>query len=113
MSETNAERSARIERENMANRLRARASMERGDWEPEYSSWRHGGSYVHGIVFPNGGIGCIASARHTQSGKFESACFPDEVGQHKTRRAAAFAEREHAMRLWREWDAAQESQADA
>jgi len=104
MTETNAERVARIERENMQRRLQARAEMERDDWEPAYSPWRHGGSYVVNIVFPQGGCGCIVSARHTRSGKFESACFRDEVGQHRTRRAAAFAEREHAMRLWRAWD---------
>lgn len=83
-----------------ARRIR-RDAMAREDWKPLYSPWRHGGSYVTTIVYPNGAIGCIASAKHTLSGKFEIACHPD-AGTFPTRRAAAFAEREIALQKWRD-----------
>lgn len=90
-------------------RLARRERMERDDWEPTFSPWRHGGSYVDNITYPEGAVGCIVSARHTYSGKFQIACGPSEVVDEKysTRRAAAFAEREHAMKRWRAWDATQ------
>jgi len=92
------------ERVNGPNRLARRARMERDDWAPEYSSWRHGGSYITNVILPGGGCGCIASALHTISGKFESACF--DLGTFPTRDAAARAERAHAIQLWAEWDEA-------
>lgn len=87
---------------NRINRELRRKEMERVIWTPRYSHWRHGGSYVTNIVFPSGACGCIASAAHTRSGKFESACF--DLGTFPTRQAAAFAERAYAMKLWREFD---------
>lgn len=69
--------------------------MGRADWVPGYSVWRHGGSYVSGVRYPSGAIGCIASARHTISGRFEVACF--DLGKFKTRREAADAERQFAV----------------
>lgn len=102
---------AKLEALNAASRAGRRASMERDDWTPQYSYWRHGGSYVDNIVYPSGAAGCIASARATISGKFEVACA--ELGTFKTRDAAAHAERAHAMMLWREWDAEQSAEAAA
>lgn len=83
---------------NRLSRERRREAMEADDWIPEYEYWRHGGSYVTNVVFPSGAVGCVASARHTLSGKFESACF--DLGTFKTRDAAARAERAHAISLW-------------
>lgn len=80
--------------------LRSRlASMEAETWEPRYSTWRHGGSYVDNLFHAGGGIGCIASARHTASKKHESACF--DLGKFGTRDAAARAERDFAVAVTR------------
>ena len=80
--------------------LRSRlASMESETWEPRYSTWRHGGSYVDNVFHAGGGIGCIASARHTASKKHESACF--DLGKFGTRDAAARAERDFAVAVTR------------
>lgn len=92
-----------VERVNCPRRRAALHRMVSDDWEPAYERWRHGGSYVVNLVYPTGAVGCIASARHTVSGKFEIACQPD-AGQFSTRRAAAFAEREIAIELWRAHD---------
>jgi hypothetical protein len=89
------------ERVNGPRRRAARDQMDREDWEPIYEKWRHGGSYVTNLIYPNGAVGCIASARHTASGKFEIACHHD-AGTFPTRRAAAFAEREIAQQMWRD-----------
>lgn len=91
------------ERVNGPSRLARRDHMARADWKPLYAPWRHGGSYVTTIVYPNGAVGCIASSKHTLSGKFEIACHPD-AGPFRTRRAAAFAEREIALQKWRDHD---------
>lgn len=91
------------ERVNGPARRTRRDAMKRNDWKPLYAPWRHGGSYVTTIVYPSGAVGCIASAKHTLSGKFEIACHPD-AGTFRTRRAAAFAEREIALQEWRAYD---------
>ena len=76
-------------------------------WTPTYSRWRHGGSYVDNLRYPNGAAGCIASARHTDDGLFHIACDPRpadrQVGYH-TREAAAYAEREMVLSMWRMLD---------
>lgn len=80
--------------------LRSRlATMESETWEPSYSTWRHGGSYVDNLFHAGGGIGCIASARHTSSKKHESASF--DLGKFATRDAAARAERDFAVAVTR------------
>lgn len=95
------------ERINMPWRQVRREFMARDDWEPVYEPWRHGGSYVSNIVYPSGAVGCIVSARHSATGRFHVACGPAELTEvkHKTRRAAAFAERAYALQLWGEHDA--------
>lgn len=90
---------------NKANNLRRyhnfRRAFEAGEWVPAYSHWRHGGSYVDNIVYPSGAAGCIASARHTTSGRFEIACPPSRYeGGFKTRDAAAYAEAQIALNAW-------------
>lgn len=94
-----------LARENHARavqRYRAfRDAMAAGTWTPEYDYWRHGGSYVTNIVYPSGAVGCIASARHTMSGKFEIACPPSENDEKfATRDAAARAEAVIALAQW-------------
>lgn len=91
---------------NLPNRLRRRAAMERADWVPTFSRWRHGGWYVDNIVFPSGAVGCIASPT-ADRGTFVSACFVDAYEGRKTRAGAALAERAEAIRQWAEWDAEQ------
>lgn len=91
------------ERVNCPRRRAARYRMDREDWEPTYEKWRHGGSYVTNLIYPNGAVGCIASAQHTASAKFEIACHHD-AGTFPTRRAAAFVEREIVNELWRSHD---------
>lgn len=97
------------ERVNRPARIARRARMEATDWEPTYSPWRHGGHYVDNLVYPDGAVGCIVSPRNSPSGKFQIACGSWEIVSetYSTRKAAAFAEREHAMQLWRDWDANQ------
>ena len=70
-------------------------------WEPVFSPWRHGGSYVTNIRYPNGACGCIVSARHSTDGFFHIACGPEELTsiKFKTRRAAALAERAYVEKL--------------
>lgn len=78
-----------------------RDAVEAGTWEPRYSNWRHGGSYVDNIVYPSGAVGCIASSRHTRSGRFEIACSPAEHDEkYRTRDEAARAEAEIALSQW-------------
>lgn len=78
-------------------------------WRPSYEPWRHGGSYVWNLRYPSGAVGCIASARHTISGKFEIACDPrrgtgvdEKELQYKTRDEAAYAERDLVVQMWRD-----------
>lgn len=93
---------SRTNRENTLRRYRLfRDQFEAGTWEPMYSPWRHGGSYVDNIVHVSGAVGCIASDRHTTSGRFEIACPPEGHAEtYKTRRAAAIAEAELVLAQW-------------
>lgn len=75
------------------------AFMESDAWEPCYSRWRHGGSYVDSVIYPGGAIGCIGSAATSASGTFAPVCF--ELGQFRTRDAAARAERAFAVEVGR------------
>lgn len=70
-------------------------------WEPVFSKWRHGGSYVTNIRYPNGACGCIVSARHSVDGKFHIACGPESLTAtpYNTRREAAFAEYEYVQSI--------------
>lgn len=89
---------ARFGRPLVAERIASSVSyMGRADWVPGYSAWRHGGSYVSGVRYPSGAVGCIASARKTISGRFEVGCF--DLGKFKTRREATDAERLFAIDL--------------
>ena len=71
------------------------------EWEPVFSPWRHGGSYVTNLRYPNGACGCIVSARHSDDGFFHIACGPRELTsiKFKTRREAAYAERAYVEKL--------------
>lgn len=31
------------------------------EWTPIYSSWRHGGWYVHNVRYPSGACGCVSN----------------------------------------------------
>jgi hypothetical protein len=65
-----------------------------------YSPWRHGGWYVHGIRYPNGGIGCVS--RNYADRKWRIACDPRPFEQRptfKTREQAAMAEWELVQTL--------------
>lgn len=58
-----------------------------------YSSWRHGGWYVHGVSYPSGAIGCVS--RNYEDGKWRIVCDPrpfDERPTFGSRDAAALAE---------------------
>lgn len=57
----------------------------------EYSHWRHGGWYVHGVRYPSGACGCVS--RNYADRRWRIAC--DERGHDHTypnRDAAALAE---------------------
>jgi hypothetical protein len=80
---------------------RGHAYMLRDDWQPSYSSWRHGGWYVHGITYPNGGCGCVSNNYADkkwrivcEGGKYATL---EEFPSYPTREAAAFAERQIAI----------------
>ncbi|HHH9443107.1 TPA: hypothetical protein ACP32N_005095 [Pseudomonas aeruginosa] len=67
------------------------------DFTPSYSRWRHGGWYVHGVRYPNGGIGCVSN--NYPDGRWRIACDPRrrELGEEgdftfRTREDAARAE---------------------
>jgi hypothetical protein len=81
---------------------KAIARLSSPDFKFRYSYWRHGGSYTN-VTYPGGACGCIASARHTISGKFEIACDNRFDGRptFRTREEAAKAEKEIALELWR------------
>lgn len=105
LSDGYEEKYPELARENHARavkRYRAfRDAIDAGTWTPAYDYWRHGGSYVTNVVYPSGAVGCIASARHSRSGRFEIACAPaghDET--YRTRDAAARAEAEIALAQW-------------
>jgi hypothetical protein len=73
-------------------------------WTPSYSRWRHGGWYVHGIRYPNGGCGCVSN--NYEDGRWRIVCDPrrDQLGgpgdfTFPTRDAAARAERELVLSL--------------
>jgi hypothetical protein len=76
--------------------------------EFEYSRWRHGGWYVAGTRWPNGGCGCVS--RNYEDGKWRIVCDPrpfDVAPTFKTRDDAARAERVLVAQLKRDLDAAQ------
>jgi hypothetical protein len=65
-----------------------------------YSAWRHGGWYVYGIRYPNGGVGCVS--RNYPDRKWRIACDPRPFEQQptfKTREQAAMAEWELVQAL--------------
>lgn len=39
-----------------------------------YSRWRHGGRYVHGILYPGGAIGCVS--RNYAGRRWRIVCDP-------------------------------------
>lgn len=74
------------------------------DWKPRYERWRHGGWYVGGIYYPNGGCGCVSN--NYPDKKWRIACDPrrfdlNEPGDFTfpTRDAAARAELELLLSL--------------
>jgi hypothetical protein len=62
----------------------------------EYSSWRHGGWYVHNVRYASGAIGCVS--RNYPDRKWRIVCdprwFAHQVHTYKTRDDAARAELE-------------------
>jgi hypothetical protein len=74
----------------------------RGNWQPAYEPWRHGGWYVTNIRYPGGAVGCVS--RNYPDGKWRIVCDPrpDAHGKYtfRTRDDAARAERELATASW-------------
>lgn len=68
-------------------------------WTPEYSAWRHGGWYVHGTTYANGGTGCVS--RNYADRKWRIVCDERENAYERftygSRDEAARAE--HALHL--------------
>lgn len=62
-----------------------------------YSPWRHGGWYVSGIRYPEGGCGCVS--RNYPDNKWRIACL-DHEKTFKSRDDAARAEQLHTLKLW-------------
>ncbi len=72
--------------------------MNRADFKPAYSRWRHGGWYVHNVNYPSGAIGCVS--RNYSDGKWRIACDPrpfEDQPTFATRDDAAFAEYQLAL----------------
>ncbi|WP_175047945.1 DUF5983 family protein [Duganella vulcania] len=72
-----------------------------GQWQPVFTSWRHGGWYVSNVRHLGGGCGCVS--RNYPDRKWRIVCDPrrKDLGQEgdftfPSRDAAAFAEREMA-----------------
>jgi hypothetical protein len=66
-----------------------------GDWQPEFSPWRHGGWYVDNLQYPSGAVGCVSC--NYPDRKWRIACDPRPFAEQPTfptRIAAAFGERE-------------------
>lgn len=58
-----------------------------------YSRWRHEGWYVHGVIYPEGAIGCVS--RNYEDGKWRIVCDPrpfEGRQTFRTRSEAALAE---------------------
>lgn len=58
-----------------------------------FTAWRHGGWYVHDIIYPNGGVGCVS--RNFKDRKWRIVCHPapfEEQPTSRTRHDAALAE---------------------
>lgn len=64
------------------------------DFEPAYTSWRHGGWYVHGVSHRNGGIGCVS--RNYPDRKWRIVC-DSRDGEHTYRSRDEAARAEYAL----------------
>jgi hypothetical protein len=71
-------------------------------WQPYYSRWRHGGSYVTNIRYPTGACGCVSN--NFPDGKWRIVCDKRRIKLNcdgdftfPTRDAAARAEYEMAV----------------
>lgn len=72
-----------------------------GLWRPRFAKSRYGGYFITNLYYPDGAVGCIVSARHTASGKFELACPPAGYDKKfRTRKEAAYAELALVLKLW-------------
>lgn len=97
-SSTGTEARARedsIDAHNRINREKRIQQMNQPDWQPEFSSWRHGGWYVGNLCYPSGAVGCVS--RNYDDKKWRIVCDPrpfDEQPTFPNRIAAAFGERE-------------------
>lgn len=74
------------------------------EWKPSFERWRHGGWYVSGVTYPNGGCGCVSS--NYEDKKWRIVCDPrrsdlNEPGDFTflSRDAAARAELELTLQL--------------
>lgn len=67
--------------------------MDKAEWQPIYSKWRHGGWYVNNVRYPNGAVGCVSN--NYDDHKWRIACGDYNV-TYPTRDAAARAERQIA-----------------
>lgn len=73
--------------------------MTRAEFQGAYSRWRHGGWYVHNVVYPSGAIGCVSN--NYLDRKWRIACDPRPFNNQPTfdsRDDAAYAE--HILTKW-------------
>lgn len=78
------------------------------EWQPQFSSWRHGGWYVDNLSYPSGAVGCVS--RNYPDKKWRIACDPRPFETRPTfpnRIAAARGERDLIAALNREAEANQ------
>jgi len=64
-------------------------------WQPVFSRWRHRGWFVDNLQYPSGAVGCVSN--NYPDRKWRIVCDPrpfEERPTFKTRREAAYAERE-------------------
>jgi hypothetical protein len=65
------------------------------EWNPIFSSWRHGGFYVDNLRYPNGACGCVSN--NYPDKRWRIVCDPRGFGAGHTyngRVSAARAEKE-------------------
>lgn len=73
----------------------AELPQNRSEWQPTFSAWRHGGSYVDNLRYPSGAVGCVS--RNYPDHKWRIACDNRPFDARPTfpnRTAAAFGERD-------------------